>query len=66
MKRGHIDVEGREYKVVESLGWQGGYYAKFVQTEHGERCAVRSPGGKVWQWYKPVLLIGGPVTGQHR
>ncbi len=44
-----IKVEGREYKVTENLGYQGGFYAKTVKTETGERVAVKRGG--VWTWW---------------
>jgi len=43
-----IIIEGKEYKVTESLGFQGGTYAKFVETPEGERVAIKQGG--VWKW----------------
>jgi len=59
-----ITIDGKRYKVVESLGYQNGRYAKIVQTEVGERVAVAYGRGGPWEWHKPVVLPGGPITGQ--
>ncbi len=44
-----IEVENKAYKVVENLGYQNGYNAKVVETDDGERVAVRING--VWKWW---------------
>lgn len=45
-----IEVEGKKYKVTETLGHQQcGMPAKFVQTPDGERVAVKRGG--VWTWW---------------
>ncbi|MCF7791208.1 MAG: hypothetical protein K9M56_04335 [Victivallales bacterium] len=44
-----IEIEGKKYKVTENLGVQAGHYAKAVETEKGERIAVKR-GGK-WKWW---------------
>ena len=45
-----IDVDGEKYRVVETLPYQqAGMPAKFVQTQEGERVAVKR-GGK-WTWW---------------
>ena len=47
-----ITVEGGDYRVIESLGYQhsAGVYAKQVQTEDGPRMAVKHRGGR-WRWW---------------
>ena len=44
-----IEVEGKKCKVTENLGYQGGHYAKAVETETGERIAVKR--GFAWTWW---------------
>ena len=44
-----IEVEGKDYKVIESLGFQGGYRAMIVDTPNGERTAVKRAGE--WTWW---------------
>ena len=45
-----IEVEGKTYKVTETLGHQQcGMPAKFVETPDGERVAVRR--GVAWTWW---------------
>jgi hypothetical protein len=59
-----IEVEGAKYKVTENLGHQGGHYARAVETETGERIAVKRGG--VWTWWtaRDRLQTGGPCVGQ--
>ena len=54
-----ILIEGKEYKVIENLGFQGGYYPKAVETGEGERIAVKRGG--IWTWWraKDRLQISG-------
>jgi len=42
-------VDGKEYKVTENLGFQGGHCAKAVDTPDGERIAVKR--GSAWSWW---------------
>lgn len=44
-----ITIEGKDYKVTESLGFQGGYYAKYVETPEGVKVSVKRGG--VWTWW---------------
>ena len=44
-----IKIEGCSYTVTEDLGYQAGYHSKAVETEEGERIAVKR-GGK-WEWW---------------
>ena len=45
-----ITIEGKKYEVNETLGWQQvGLPAKAVQTESGERIAVKR--GMKWVWW---------------
>jgi hypothetical protein len=59
-----IGVDGKAYKVTENLGFQAGYYAKAVETETGERIAVKRGG--VWTWWtaQDRLRVGRPCVGQ--
>jgi hypothetical protein len=39
-----IKIDGVLYIVTENLGFQNGFYAKAVETEDGERIAVKRCG----------------------
>lgn len=53
-----IEVEGNKYKVIETLPYhQTGYHTKAVQTEDGEKIAVKR-GGR-WTWWTPQDRVGG-------
>jgi hypothetical protein len=60
-----IKVEGKEYKVTDNLGFQhsSGCYAKAVETEQGERIAVKRGGVWVWWMAKDRIQPGGPAVG---
>ena len=58
-----IEVEGKSYKVTENLGYQAGHYAKAVETETGERIAVKRGGGWTWWTVQDRLRGGGPCVG---
>ena len=62
-----INIEGKDYKVVENMGFNHdiGGYAKFVQTDEGEKVAVKFRGGQ-WKFWRPQdkLRRRGPITGQ--
>lgn len=46
-----IEIEGKKYKVIETLPYhQAGHQAKAVQTEGGEKIAVKR-GGR-WTWWR--------------
>jgi hypothetical protein len=51
-----IEVEGNKYRVTENLGYQGGYYAKAVDTPDGERIAVKRGG--IWTWWTARDRVG--------
>lgn len=51
-----IIIDGTAYKVTESLGFQGGVLAKFVETPYGEQVAVKR-GGK-WTWWTVQDRLG--------
>lgn len=51
-----IEVEGNKYKVTENLGFQGGYYAKAVETPDGEKIVVKRSG--VWTWWTARDRLG--------
>jgi len=44
-----IIIDGVKYEVVETLGFQGGHYAKVVKTLDGEKTVVKYPGG--WRFW---------------
>ena len=60
-----IEVEGKKYKVVESLGYvhDVGMYAKVVKLGDAERIAVKDGG--VWRWWKPIVLPRGPIKAEY-
>ena len=59
-----IEVEGKAYKVTENLGYQAGHYAKAVETETGERIAVKRGGAWTWWTAQDRLQVGGgPCVG---
>ena len=49
MSNAKIKVDGTAYSVTESLGYQGGHYAKVVETDNGERKVVKRGG--IWTWW---------------
>ena len=51
-----IEVEGKKHRVTENLGYQGGYYAKAVETPDGEKIAVKRGGA--WTWWTARDRIG--------
>jgi len=61
-----ILVEGKRYKVIEGLGFQGGYQTKAVETEEGERIAVKRGG--IWTWWTAAdrLQPRGRVEAQKK
>lgn len=62
-----IQIEGKDYKVVENMGFNHsiGGYAKFVETDEGQKVVVKFRGGP-WRFWTPQdkLRPGGPITGQ--
>jgi hypothetical protein len=44
-----INIDGKSFKVVENLGYQGGYRAKAVDTLDGEKIVVYRNGR--WEWW---------------
>jgi len=59
-----ITVDGKNYSVVEDLGRQGlnGEHAVAVETDSGERIAVKS--GRTWLWHKPEIMFSSQYVGQ--
>ena len=58
-----ILVEGKKYKVIESLGFQAGYQTKVVGTENteegrGEKIVVKRGG--IWTWWTAADRLGPP------
>ena len=58
-----IEVEGKKYKVTENLGYQAGHYAKAVETQTGERIAVKRDEGWTWWTAQDRLIPRGPCVG---
>lgn len=60
-----ITIDGRKYKVIESMGFQHsrGVHVKAIETSAGEKLAIKYPGGD-WQFANPTLMPGGPIIGQ--
>jgi hypothetical protein len=59
-----ISIDGKKYKVVESLGFSHdvGSYAKIILVDGVERVVVGRPG--CWKFYEPQIRPRGPITGQ--
>ena len=59
-----IKIDGKQYKVVEDLGYQPsrGVYAKAVETNNGERIVIKQYGQ--WKWAKPIIEPPGGYRGQ--
>lgn len=59
-----IKVEGKLYKVVESLGYNPdvGKNVKVILVDGKEQVVVGSKG--YWQFWTPSVLPRGPVCGQ--
>ncbi len=57
-------VEGKDYKVVENLGFvhSRSAYAKVVNCEGKERVAIKI--GKIWKFAKPIFRKDSHYTGQ--
>ena len=49
MGKRKIIVNGKAYPVIENLGYQAGLQSRVVQTEEGEKIAIRRGG--VWEWW---------------
>ena len=65
-RRSTVTVEGRDYEVVDRLGYgPDGNYAVEVRCADGAHrvAAWRSPRGP-WEWYKPLVLPRNFVVGQ--
>jgi hypothetical protein len=61
----NIVVEGKLCKVIEDLGYQGGYHAKMVLDGDVERCAVRH--ARTWRFWTAEDRLRGKIsrgTGQ--
>ena len=57
-----ITVNGQKYKVVESLGYQRGTYAKVILVDGVEHIVTGSRG--CWKFSRPIILPKGPICGQ--
>lgn len=57
-----IIVNKQKYKVVESLGYQRGTYAKVILVDGVERIVTGGRGH--WEFAKPMILPCGRITGQ--
>lgn len=49
---GKIQIEGKDYKVIEKMGYShsAGAYVAEVETPEGPRIAVKYRGGAWWFW----------------
>lgn len=62
-----VIIDGLEYAVTDRLGYQHsrGVYAIEVERDGQTRiCTSRSAAGP-WEFNRPWVLIGGPITGQN-
>ncbi len=62
-----ITVDGRPYKVLETLGYQPslGLYGKAVHTtDHGERIAISTSPRGPWRWACDVASVDLPDTSR--
>lgn len=59
-----IEVNGKKYKVTENLGYQAGHWAKMVETQDGEKVAVKECGEWRFWGIADKLQSGGRATGQ--
>jgi hypothetical protein len=59
-----ITVNGKKYKVVESLGYSPdvGEYAKVILVDGKERTVVGSRG--CWRFWVPKILPRSHIIGQ--
>jgi len=61
----YIEVEGLKYKVIETLSYcQAGMPAKAVETNDGEKVAVKRGGKWTWWTVKDRIGHGSLVKGQ--
>lgn len=61
MRRKFIEIDGRQYRVAEDLGHQGGHYARVVLDDSGdERVAVSHQNAGPWRFWgvEDKLRIG--------
>ena len=58
-----LEIEGKKYKVSENLGYQGGHYAKAVETKSGEKIAVLRAGRWTWWTMQDRLCPPSRVVG---
>ena len=59
-----ITVEGKKYKVVESLGYNHdvGAYAKVIMVDGKERVVTGTRGN--WHFHKPLIRSLSRAQGQ--
>ena len=55
-----VTIEEKEYKVSEYIGFQpsSGTYNCFVDTDDGEKMAVRYPKSKTWKFWTVNNRLG--------
>ena len=65
-KRKPVTIGGREYQVLDRLGWQSsaGVYAIEVMDGDKPRIAVSSNNRSPWRWHEPRFVVGGRPCGQ--
>lgn len=61
-----VMIEGREYPVIDRLGYQqsAGVYAIEVRDGDCERIAVSPSARGPWRWHQVQILVGPPPCGQ--
>ncbi len=51
-----IEIDKKQYKVVENLGFQAGYHAVIIMDEGKERTVVKQ--NRLWRWWTPQDRLG--------
>ena len=59
-----IKIDEIQYKVTENLGFVHGrgQWGKVVETQGGERIALRHTGSKVWKFAEPQIIFENRKT----
>ena len=60
----NINGSNRECKIIEKMGYQGGYYVRLVASNGREYVVIKD--GEIWRTVAPIEKIqkGGCYRGQ--